>query len=73
MLSQLLRSIFALSLSLSFQSCSHRLGMRVLAGYFMIDHTIWDLFGVLSCPSLGTLQKFGAQLLIHTLNYWTEL
>ena len=41
--------------------------------YFMISQSFWDLVGDLSCPFWSIAQQCGAQLPIHTLNYWTEL
>ena len=36
----------------------------------MVDHFLRDAFGVLSCPFWSTVLQCGAQLPIHTLNYW---
>ena len=41
--------------------------------YFIIRHFFWDLFEALSCWSWSIAQNCGAQLSIHTLNYWTEM
>ena len=37
----------------------------------MIDRFLGDAFGVLSCQFWSTVLQSGAQLPIHTLNYWT--
>ena len=39
----------------------------------MIGHYFRDLFGALSCRSWSIAQQCGAQLLIRTVNQWTEL
>ena len=41
--------------------------------YFMIGCSFWDVFGAVSCQFWSIAQKCGAQLLTHTLNFWTEL
>ena len=38
----------------------------------MIDHFLGDTFGVLFCQFWSIVLQSGAQLPIHTLNYWTE-
>ena len=41
--------------------------------YFMIGHSLWNLFRPLSSLSLSIAQQCGVQLRNHTLNYWIEM
>ena len=52
------------------RAVAQRLGNMIM--YVMIRNYFWDLLA-LSCRSWSIAQLFRAQLLIYTLNYWTEL
>ena len=54
------------------RATSQRLGILGSPGEcFMMDHFLRDASGVLSFPFWSTVLQCGAQLQIHTLNYWT--
>ena len=57
------------------RAASQRLGILVSQSpgeCFMIEPFLGDAFGVLSRQFWSIVLQSGAQLPIHTLNYWTE-
>ena len=54
------------------RAASERLGiLRKSWRVSMIGYFLRDASGILSCPLWSTVLQGGAQLPIHTLNYWT--
>ena len=51
------------------RSVSRAISQRL--GILMIDRSLADAFGFLSCQFWSTVLQCGARLQIHTLNYWT--